>query len=255
MIDLGDRQRVLAVRSGDCITTFLRFFDDGTSGWRYRAVARLAKDGTPVQDYGPFRAKNQKLVDAALEDLERLTSNWSGINLLDLASYPGPTVEDAPSDLLNLHADFFRFFQVNHLIVRNFMAELSDNPMDFRKIVPPLNLMLALDLRGIARSFLDHSGDALVALAGAPDFRDDPFTHGAGAMRAMADLWFRLDQPARELECLTLSQKLQPNATKGRRVIRLLLAANDHAGAKAAYERFVVQWGPDKSLAREVLAS
>ncbi len=207
MLALNDFEQPLLVQLPKRVVLYQRYLDKGTSNWRYRAVASQA-EGRDWQDYTPFRSRHPRKVAAAQDALVRFSKTQSSLNLFQIDTHPGPELGSDDTVILSAYADFYRFYQVNLLLVQRAISEPVLAPVRFQSLVPTLNLMLALDLLPLARSYLGKVAKPILSTVASKGFKDDPYTHAAGALRAMGDLFERLGEVARAADALERSARL-----------------------------------------------
>lgn len=235
-----NRKIVLALRREHDIALFQRFFDRATSGWRYRCTGTCDTGGRRFTDYTGLRSRNPGKVSAALDRLDRLTTRLHEATITAPSSCMAQDEDDRTA--LNHHADLLRFQAVSTLIVQRHFAAPPDTPLNFRRFPPPYNLIVALDLRPFAERAIARDLPLILEAASAPDFRDDAATNAAGTLRALADMLARSGDDARQLQVLTLSQKLAPNAAKAARIVLLLRAGGDGEAAERQLSQAMLKW-------------
>lgn len=236
MLVLGDSPATLAVAREDHVILYQRYFERASASWRYRAVARQRCDDGAWMDHTGFRARHPKAAARALDRLEGVT----GLGARAALDQAPNSADQLPPDLaktLALYADFYRFFQVNALLVRQALATPLGHPVNLGAVVPPMNLALALDLMGAQAQMLDTWAPAIEALVLDPQFRDDTYALGAGAARAVSDLALRAGDRARAHRALSRSQALRPSTGKAARLVRLAPADAPQAGVADAGRR------------------
>ncbi len=251
MIEFGEKRLVLAVRHPGRVVLYLRFFDRNTAHWRYRAVASRDETSGEVSDFGRFSSQNRASCDRALKALATVEAMVPRPALMDAARFLPLGKIDAELALnLSLQADFFRFFQVNALIVRRYLDAPAPPPVAFNQAVPAYNLMLALDLRDEMAAALVRDWAPLMAAVAEPGFRDDAYGHAAGAMRAVADMRERLGEAEHALQPLERSLQLAPGPARAARVVALLrrLGRSEEAGRRL--RAFRERWPEAQELGR-----
>jgi hypothetical protein len=257
LIPIGERRAVLAARHGDArtgrVTIYLRAFDRATAQWRYRAIAAEDAATGRITAFAA-RAAGPAEIRRALDLLARIEA------LSPRASLGSARVLDVPADdellaALNLQADFFRFFQVSALVVRRYRAVPIRRPFAFAPVVPPLNLMLALDLRVDLAAVLARDWPAMVDALAAPDFRDDAFGHAVGALRAASDGFLRLGRPDAALQADQAAYDLAPSARRGLRVVAGLRRLGQAEAAAGLRATLAARWPEDAAMAADAAAT
>ena len=217
MLVLSDHPATLAVARDGQVVLYQRFFERSSASWRYRAVARQDSQTGAWLDHTGFRKRHPKRAEQALDQLRALGEEPAHLSLTkmpDLSASP----ESETAELMALYADFYRFFQVNALLVRQALAEPLDRPLRLAKLLPPLNLALALDLLEAQARMHNEWVPAIAEQIHAPDFKDDPYNLGAGTARALSDLALRAGDKEGAVAHLRLSQTLRPTPAKGERL-------------------------------------
>lgn len=249
MTNLPDETAILALHRETDIAIYQRFFDRSISGWRYRCGGTFSSENNAFRDYTALRKNNPGKVKDAVKRIVELDGND-----LSMARCGEISPQDHDDNFLLFVADLQRFLSVNSLIVSKHFRNTVSQTVDFRRHAPIYNLIVSLDFSAFVDRVLNDELPILMKAAKAPGLRDDPYSNASGTLRALADMLERRGDDTQQLEVLELSQKLNPNAAKAVRIVRLLHEQGRTKDAENALVHGLLKW-PDSTLIKSLAAS